>query len=239
MDAINFKYIFSIDNQEQFEIQISIDGETLNFVEQANEENPEWTELQYCQCINCPLNKEDVKYCPVAKNISSAITKFKDGLSCEATHVTVVTEERTYSKRTDLQQGLNSLFGLIMASSECPHFQWLKPLARFHLPFASFEETTFRAISSCALSEMLRHKSVNNIDDVLKLIEYRYEQLQIINAAMLERIQGIGRGEADRNAIVRFHTYCQLFNFSLKDRSFDDTISNLFKHLTDTPIAYS
>ena len=237
MEEIVFRYIFSIENKEQFELPIAIDRETLNLVGQTDEENASWTELHYHQCKNCPLNPDDVKYCPVAKNISSTITKFQDALSCEATHVTVVTEERTYSKSTDLQRGLNSLFGLIMASSDCPHFQWLKPLARFHLPFASFEETTFRAISSCALSEMLKHKSVNNIDDVLELIDHRYEQLKIINAAMVERIQGIGNGEADKNAIVTFHTYCQLFSLSLKDRSFDDTISNLFEHLIDPPMA--
>ncbi|MGK7913590.1 MAG: hypothetical protein AB4050_19220 [Synechococcus sp.] len=231
MDAITFRYVFSIQDKPQYEIPISIDRKTLNLIDYSEREYEPWTELHHHQCPNCPLDPTDVKYCPVAANISSAIVQFKDGLSYEATHVTVIGPERTYSKQTDLQRGLNSIFGLIMASSSCPHFQWLKPLARFHLPFASFEETLFRSMSSCTLSELIKHKTVRDIDEICDLVKHRYEQLAIINAALIERIGHIGKGEADRNAIVTFHSYCQMFDLSLSGELIADTFSDVFSFL--------
>ena len=232
MEAITFRYVFSIQDKPQYEIPVSIDSETLNLIDRSDRQHEPWTELQHHQCPNCPLDPGDVRYCPVAANISNVILQFKDGLSIETTHVTAIGPERTYSKTTDLQRGLNSIFGLIMASSDCPHFQWLKPLARFHLPFASFEETLFRALSSCTLSELIEHKTVRDIDNICELVKHRYEQLAIINASLIKRIGHIGKGEADRNAIVTFHSYCQMFNLSLSGELFTETISEMFSFLT-------
>ncbi|MEL7085527.1 MAG: hypothetical protein AAGM36_13625 [Cyanobacteria bacterium J06597_1] len=232
MDAITFRYVFSIPDRPQYEIPIEIDSQTLNLVDRSDRQLDPWTELSHHQCPNCPLDPAEVKYCPIAANISSVIVQFQDGLSCEATHVTAIAPERTYSKETDLQQGLNSIFGLIMASSGCPHFQWLKPLARFHLPFASFDETLFRAMSSCALSELIKHKTVRDIDEIYQLVRHRYEQLAIVNAALVKRIGHIGKGEADRNALVTFHSYCQMFNLSLSGELFTETITEVFSFLS-------
>ena len=233
MAPITFQYVFSIQDKPQYEISISIDSKTLNLIDRPTRKPAAWTKLSHHQCPNCPLDPAEVERCPVATNISSVISQFQDGVSCEATHVTVITSERTYSKSTDLQRGLNSIFGLIMASSSCPHFEWLKPLARFHLPFASFEETLFRSISSCTLSELIAHKSVRDIEDIFKLVKHRYEQLAIINAALVKRIGGVGKGEADKNAIVTFHSYCQMFDLSLSGELFIETILDVFSYLSN------
>ena len=66
---------------------------------------------------------------------------FKDTTSFKKTAVYVETKDRAYVKKCSVQEGLFPIFGLIMATSGCPHMEFLKPLARFHLPFSNVEET--------------------------------------------------------------------------------------------------
>ena len=101
MDAIKFRYVFSIPDRPQYEIQIEIDSQTLNLVDRTDRQLDPWTELSHHQCPNCPLDPAQVKYCPIAANLSNVIVQFKDGLSCEATHVTAIApSEPTPKKRT-------------------------------------------------------------------------------------------------------------------------------------------
>ena len=46
-----------------------------------------------------------------------------------------------------------SLIGIYMVTSGCPIMDKLRPMARFHLPFASTEETIYRAISTYLLGQ--------------------------------------------------------------------------------------
>lgn len=66
-----------------------------------------------------------------------------------------MTEERTYSKDTLLQQGLASLLGIVMTTSGCPVLEPLKPMVRFHLPFATLTETVYRMVSMCLVGPSL------------------------------------------------------------------------------------
>jgi Domain of unknown function (DUF6901) len=52
--------------------------------------------------------------------------------------------ERSYFKKTTMQKGIVSLLGILLVSSGCPVMAKLRPMVRFHLPFASMLATTFR-----------------------------------------------------------------------------------------------
>jgi len=83
----------------------------------------------------------------VAKNLFNTVEYFKNAPSFEKAEVYVETPERTYYKNTSLQDGLFSIFGVIMATSGCPPLDFLRPMARFHLPFSTLEETMIRSSS--------------------------------------------------------------------------------------------
>jgi len=70
--------------------------------------------------------------------------------------VTVAVEERIYAKDTTVQQGLTPLLGIIMTTTGCPVMEQLKPMVRFHLPFASLTETIFRMSSMFLMAQFLR-----------------------------------------------------------------------------------
>tara|TARA_B100000700_G_C14524229_1_gene614495 strand:- start:271 stop:585 length:315 start_codon:yes stop_codon:yes gene_type:complete len=103
------------------------------------------------------LSEETTPHCPLSTSISSAVRRFEDILSYEEIEVEVVTERRAIRKSLTAQQGLSALLGLIMATSGFPHTAYFKPMARFHLPFATEDETVDRAASLYLLSQYFRN----------------------------------------------------------------------------------
>ena len=58
-------------------------------------------------------------------------------------------------RETSAQQAMSSVLGLIMATSGCPWTDRLRPMARFHLPFASEAETLYRSVGMFLLAREL------------------------------------------------------------------------------------
>ena len=107
----------------------------------------EWTRLSYHQCSHCPLSEEQSPICPLAGAIDEIITRLHSVLSHDMVHATATFRNRTVSTEISVQEAVSSLFSLIIPTSGCPHTVFFRPLCRFHLPFASVEETVFRATS--------------------------------------------------------------------------------------------
>ena len=65
---------------------------------------------------------------PCGKNILAITYNFKDHFSYDEVLIKVISPRRTYSKKIDTQKGLQSILGLVMAGSLCPHFDFLRPI---------------------------------------------------------------------------------------------------------------
>ena len=128
-------------------LRFHLDSRTLELVRNEKSPRPGWAELNFFQCPNCPLQEKHNKYCPVALSIAEMVGFFKDWTSNEEVDLLIETKERNYLQHTTLQNGLSSLVGIYMVTSGCPVMDKLKPMVRFHLPFATGEETKYRAIS--------------------------------------------------------------------------------------------
>lgn len=102
----------------------------------------DWAKLSFHQCDRCQL--KDTEYCPVAVRLEAPLKSFNSYISYKRVNVTVTSEERIISKETDLQDGLRSLFGLIMATSGCPTMApfepWRGSICHFHLLMKRFTE---------------------------------------------------------------------------------------------------
>ena len=84
--------------------------------------------------------------------MAAALEPLKALVSFDTVGVTVVQAERTVHAETTAQQAMSSVLGLIMATAGCPWTDRLRPMARFHLPFASEVETLYRSVSMFLLS---------------------------------------------------------------------------------------
>ena len=152
---------------------------------------PAWTELGFHQCPNCPLSTSNTKRCPMAVNFIPLIELFAKLRSYEEVTVQVQSKERSVGKRTTVQVALRSLMGLLSASSACPRVDFLKPMAHFHLPFASEEETIYRVASSYLLAQYLRRGKGEKFDPSLDALKAHYQELQRVNEAMATRLRHV------------------------------------------------
>ncbi len=201
-DKIEFDYIFEIPGKTGMHFHIALDPKTLTYIPSAEIQTAAWAELENEKCSNCPLNPSEHKFCPIALNLVNILPKFGDIYSYEPTTVTVKTPGRSYMAETTLQRGLGSMLGIYMVSSGCPIMAKLKPMVRYHLPFASIEETVFRAASTYLLGQYFKHKKGETADWSLDNLVNIYEEVQKVNMAMAERLRSVPAKDANINALI-------------------------------------
>lgn len=123
-------------------------------------------------------------------------------------------------------EGLSSIFGIIMATSDCPVMDFFKPMARFHLPFSAVEETTIRVISMFLLRQYFISGKKNAMHMDLNQLTGKYAEVKSVNEGLFTRIRSLGNKDADKNAIIMLHSLSQILssdiNYSL------DSIAYLF-----------
>jgi len=227
--VINYKYQFKFEDGQEILYEINLDPETLELITPKAEIYPDWTNLEFQQCPNCPLDKKQNQQCPVAKNSIQVIDVFGQMNSIAKVNLKITSEQRIYLKETDLQTGLGSLMGLIMVTSGCPILDKLRPMARFHLPFASNDETLYRVISMYLLGEYFQFKDGKTPDWEFKDLHILYKEINVINNAFFKRLEQTNILDATLNAIVLLDTFEQFVDLSIDEQSLSD-IKLLYKN---------
>lgn len=178
-------------------------------------ELPPWTELAFHQCGNCPLRPEISPRCPVAVDVFRITERFADSPSFERVHVRVARGPRTWDMDCDVQTGLGSLLGLVMASSGCPHLSQLRALTRLHLPFAELEETLFRVVGLYLLRQHFVLQDGGEPDYALSGLKRLYADLQEVNRSFKRRIEQASPRDATINAVTMLFSLSALVSMSL------------------------
>ncbi len=202
MTPIQIEYRFQIDADQSDRFIVSLDAATLQTINSVTAEQPVWTDLDVHKCSNCPLDSSIVPKCPAAENMISLVDRFNQLLSYDKTKVVVVTEERIVCSDTTVQRGICSLMGLLMATSGCPLTAFFKPMARFHLPFASTEETIWRATSTYLLAQYFRLQEGGKPDMIFEGLRDFYSQIQTVNMAFAKRLRMACQQDSMVNAII-------------------------------------
>lgn len=226
MDTTKIRYCFDL-KREQLEIfDIELDNQTLELVNRPSSDLPEWTRLEVYQCTHCPFTPDSQPHCPVAVCLSMVIDKFAQVVSHNQIHLEVITDERTISQETTAQKGLSSLLGLLIAASGCPHASYFKPMARYHLPLASENETFFRATSMYLLAQYFLSRE--NLDGQLSLegLKEIYRNLHHLNTMIAERIRMTTNTDSSVNAVILLDMISNLVPLILDEQL--DKIRHLF-----------
>lgn len=211
-----YRYTFQFEDETVKQFETRLDARTLELLPQRELPKPEWTKLKYCQCENCPLGDE-VEYCPVAVNLSELVETFKDFISYVNTKVVVKAPERTYEEDTTLQKGLSSIVGLYMVTSNCPIMDQLRPMVRFHLPFATSEETLYRAVSMYLTRQYFAMRRGETPDWELEKLAQIYSAISVVNAGMSRRLRQASTKDANANALIILSAFGETVGVSLKD----------------------
>ncbi len=211
-------YSFAFRSGKKIAYEIRLDGVTCAMIPVNHETIPGWCRLDYMQCTNCTKTKEDSIYCPLAVNAMDIIDRFKAVFSYETVAVTVTTRERRYRKDgISVQEALGSLLGIIMVASGCADLDKLRPMVRFHLPFASLEETLYRHVSMYQLAQYLRYKQGLKPDWDMAGLVALYEKIHHINMDFVKRLQRATEKDANLNAVVILDSIAQMVPLGIEN----------------------
>ncbi|MBI4824616.1 MAG: hypothetical protein HY805_10380 [Nitrospirae bacterium] len=231
MAPLSFNYIFKFIDGSTKSFEILLDPKTLLLIAPENLVPPEWARLTFNQCHNCPLNKSEHEFCPIAVNIASLVSVFSDRTSYENVHVLVMTKQRDISKTTTMEDALSSLLGIYMVTSGCPRMEKLKPLVRYHLPFATIHETVVRIVSMYLLIQYFLKRKGKKPDWDLKELEAIYDEVMKVNAGIAQRLKSAAEKDASITAVANLNYLASLVPLLITD-TLDEIEDSLSSYLT-------
>jgi len=195
------EYRITLDDNHQFSYRIELNR--VYEVEVA-QSAPAWTRLEYQQCSNCPLSKDNFSHCPAAVDLHRVIEDFQGLPAFKKVAVWVRTPEREYNKL------------VIMATSACPVLGKLKPMAQHHLPFANSQEFILRTVSLYLTQQYFNLREGRAADWELKGLVRMFQQLQLVNQAFWQRIHATCEGDSNLKAFLTFFSMASSMTYSLE-----------------------
>jgi hypothetical protein len=219
--SLRIEYRFDLPNGSRKVLELRFNAVDFRLINEVTAEPPFWTELKFNQCGNCPLNSKQSPQCPAALQMVPAVEALKELVSFDTVGVTVVQAERTIHAETSAQHAMSSVLGLIMATAGCPWTDHLRPMARFHLPFASEAETVYRSVSMYLLASHFAAAPGASAPGGFAGLQTLYENLHVVNRDMSRRLGAATRTDPARNAMALLDSYTTLLPAAI-DASLED-----------------
>jgi hypothetical protein len=217
MKTITIQYCFKLAKDKKEIFQVLLDAENLELIHTTTGDPPQWTELTFHQCPICPFSINDKTSCPLALNLFDIVKCCNTIISYDEIFVEVTTKERYISQITTAQRGLSSLIGLVIATSGCPHTVFFKPMARFHLPLASKEETIYRATSMYLLAQYFIKKNGGKPDFQLHGLKKIYKNIQQVNKSIIERLKIATKTDSSINAMIILDAFAKTIPSAIEE----------------------
>ena len=104
-----------------------------------------------------------------------------------------------------------------MATGNCPVMDFFKPMARFHLPFSTIQETIFRSTSVYLLRQYFEVQRGKTPDLKLEKLDELYERVQMVNLGILARTKNVVKKDAEQNAIIILNALAQMLSMEISD----------------------
>lgn len=216
MKQLTIRYTLHFPGQPSAHFVVRVDAQTLDPLDALPDALPAWTRLEFHQCAHCPLTPATHRWCPVAARLVPLVDYCASMPSYAAVRVEVATPERTVLHDTTAQQAVSSLMGLLMAVSGCPHTAYFKPMARYHLPLASPEETVYRAAAMYQLAQYFIHRSRGSADLEMRGLRLLYTNLEQLNVQMAARLRAATTEDAAVNALVMLDVFAKQAHVELE-----------------------
>ena len=216
--TINYKLKFSEGSERTFLIKMN--RNTLDIIQDPKDSYPDWAKLQCNKCSNCPLDEKEHPYCPIALKITDIVDFLCKPQPSKDVDVRIETAERVYSKNVNLKTAAFSLLGIYMSTSGCPIMDKLRPMSRFHLPFATAIETTYRSIANYLIAQYLLSHEGKKPDFELEHLGEIYEAIETVNMGFRERLQEVSSQNYALTALLQLDSFASYINMSLSGDAF-------------------
>lgn len=213
---LEIQYIFRFADGQESRFPLRLDGERLEPAV-TEESPPDWARIGFHRCANCPLDETIQQWCPLARSLVGTVALLGNVLSYHDVEVEAITPERRIRHTTSAQNGISAMMGLIIATSGCPRTAFFKPMARFHLPFATEEETMYRAASMYLLGQFFRRQQGQDAEMGFDGLLDIYRNMEIVNRAMADRLRAAAREDGTVNALVLLDMYAKTLPVAVED----------------------
>lgn len=210
------QYRFSLKDRSRECFDLEFDGTTSALRHPDDLFKPEWTRLTLHRCPNCTLDPALVSHCPAALSLAPLVVRLSTLLSYDHVDLEVITAERRVFQRTTVQRAASSLMGLLLAASGCPRTVFFRPMARFHLPLSTEEETVFRAAATYMLAQYFRNQRKKEPDFSMHGLNEIYRHIQTLNAAMADRLRAASDSDSLVNAIILLDMHAKAMPYMIK-----------------------
>lgn len=234
MDMINIRYVFKLEKQRSEIIDLQLDPMTMELVNGPGGDLPFWTQLDFHQCPHCPFDPLMNPVCPVAACLVDVVKRFENVLSYDEIDLEVTTSARHVFQHTTAQRGISSLLGILFPASGCPHTAFFKPMVRFHLPLATEEDTIFRASGMFLLAQYFLKERCSNQDLDLHGLKQIYNNMNMLNINMADRLRNATCNESSINAIILLDVFAHTMPFVIEEQL--EEIRHLFAPYFSNPI---
>jgi hypothetical protein len=114
-----------------------------------------------------------------------------------------------------------------MVTSGCHIMEKMKPMVRYHLPFASMWETGYRVLSTYLLAQYFLNKRGRQPDWDLKHLVDIYADIQTVNKNISQRLNQMKNQDATLNALIKLDMFAKRISVSIDKESLDE-IESLF-----------
>ena len=206
-DPVVIGYRLSTDQGSDSSYEVRLDRSSGRLQSGGEGDHADWTRLEHQQCKHCPLTPADTPWCPAALAIEEVVDRFDPQPSHARCTLEVTDERRTVlTKDVPVQLALRSIMGLLIAASGCPHTDFLRPMARFHLPLSSREETNYRVTTMWLMREYFQARRGNDAAPTMNGLVDAYQALSVLNRALANRVRTAARTDAPINAVVSLDT---------------------------------
>jgi hypothetical protein len=216
VSTLRVRYRFNLPKGKRESFDLFFEEREFRLLNPVPKPVPFWAELGFNQCENCPLSLAEHPVCPAAAQLVMVVETIETLVSYDEIRVDVMTAERSITQTTTAQQGLASLFGLILATSGCPRTAFLRPMARFHLPLANELETLYRSVTMHLLDLHFRRARGESAAENFDGLKEAYAQLHPVNRGMAKRLRAASRSDPALNAVSLLDTYASLLPNTLE-----------------------
>jgi hypothetical protein len=214
--VIRYLFDFGADDRIQFEVERDSDTS----VETESDPVPEWIALDRHRCDRCEIPPGSRRTCPAALSLKPVVEAFGSRISYENVRMTAELNGFTLSGTLPTQRALRALAGLVLALSSCPVMRKLRPMAHFHLPFGTREQTTFRFLGTHLVAQYLRERQGLPPDWSLDGLRDLVADLHMVNIGLADRIRMVAELDAPANSVALLDTFASAVELSL-EQDFD------------------
>ncbi len=215
---MNISYSFEFGDGYLERFNLELDDDTFLLPADAIVSNKQpWMMLSCHQCPGCTLSEAESAYCPIAVNLGGIIEPLENELAIASVTTRVDMRGRQISKQCDLQEGLSSLIGLVMATSGCPILDKLRPMAYLHQPFAEGDETLFRAATTFLMGQHIRQQRGEETSLDLGGLSELFGQINQLNSAFTQRLDyHFQHDNTSSNAVMLLDSFAEMIPFDLE-----------------------